>query len=185
MRIHISFPLCLDTANNLLTGGIANVDSVKNSKFNCIFLSGFTGSSRCQVQYGIDATFVDLPYSAVSTETGTAGDTVSVVLRERLNSSTMYYYNVSAVNRCLTVTVQGIFTTPQYSTCSMHLYERNKHTLYTCMNILVCMITQQIVPWKSYGTLRLLMLPLCLMLVYWKLTLSIKIVVPEMLEVLH
>ena len=129
MRIHISFPLCLDTANNLLTGGIANVDSVKNAKFNCTFLSGFNGSSRCRVQYGTNATFMDLPYSAVSTENGTAGDTVSVGLRERLNSSTMYYYNVSAVDRCLTVTVQGTFTTPQYSKYGMHLRERNKHTL--------------------------------------------------------
>ena len=105
------------------------MDSVKNVKFNCTFLSGFTGSSRCQVQYGTNATFMDLPSSAVSTKTGTAGDTVSVELREKLNSSTMYYYSVSAVNRCLTVTVQGIFTTPQYSKYSMHLYERNKHTL--------------------------------------------------------
>ena len=105
------------------------MNSAKNVKFNCTFLSGFTGSSRCQVQYGTNATFMDLPYSAVSTETGTAGDTVSVVLSERLNSSTMYYYNVSAINRCLTVTVQGIFTTPQYSKYSMHLYERNKHKL--------------------------------------------------------
>lgn len=105
------------------------MDSLKNAKFNCTFLSGFTGSSRCRVQYGTNATFMDLPYSAVSTETGTAGDTISVGLRERLNSLTTYYYNVSAVNKCLTVTVQGIFATPQYSKYSMHLCERNKHTL--------------------------------------------------------
>ena len=82
---------------------------------NCIFLSGFTGSTHCTVQYGTDPTYMDLPYSAESTETGTAGDTVSVVLRERLNSSTVYYYTVSAVSGDVTVTVQGTFTTPQYS----------------------------------------------------------------------
>ena len=57
---------------------------------------------------------MNLPYSAESTETGTAGDTVNVVLRERLNSSTVYYYTVSAVGD-VTVTVRGNFATPQYS----------------------------------------------------------------------
>ena len=58
---------------------------------------------------------MNLPYSAESTENGTAGDTVSVVLRERLNSSTVYYYTVSAVSEDVTVTIRGTFTTPQYS----------------------------------------------------------------------
>ena len=58
---------------------------------------------------------MNLPYSAESAENGTAGDTVSVVLRELLNSSTVYYYTVSAVSGDITVTVQGTFTTPQYS----------------------------------------------------------------------
>ena len=115
MRIHNSFPLCLHTANKLLTGGIANVNSFENAKFKCIFLSGFTGSSHCQVQYGTDPTFMNLPYSAKSTVAGTAGDSVDAVLEERLNSSTEYYYTLSAVNRCFNVTVQGIFITPKYS----------------------------------------------------------------------
>ena len=76
-----------------------------NVMVNCTFLSGFTDSARCKVQYGTDPTYMNLPYSAVSSETGTAGDTVSVELRERLNSSTMYYYNVSAVSGNLTVVV--------------------------------------------------------------------------------
>ena len=58
---------------------------------------------------------MNLPYSAESTETGTAGDTVSVVLRERLNSSTVYYYTVSAVSGDVSVIVRATFTTPQYS----------------------------------------------------------------------
>ena len=58
---------------------------------------------------------MNLPYSAESTETGTAGDSVSVVLTERLNSSTVYYYTLSAVSGDLTVTVRGNFTTPEYS----------------------------------------------------------------------
>ena len=83
---------------------------------NCTFLSGFTGSAHCTVQYGTDPTYMNLPYSAESTETGTAGDSVSVVLRERLNSSTVYYYTVSAVSGDLTVVVLAkSFFTLQYS----------------------------------------------------------------------
>ena len=81
----------------------------------CIFLRVFQGSARCSVWYGTDPTYMNLPYSAESTETGTARDSVSVVLRERLNSSTVYYYTVSAVSGDITVTVQGNFTTPLYS----------------------------------------------------------------------
>ena len=110
------FP-CTDASNNLLTGELADLSSSTPSgvKLICTFLSGFTGSTRCTVQYGTDPTYMNLPYSAESTETGTAGDTVSVVLRERLNSSTVYYYTVSAVSGDVTVIVRGTFTTLQYS----------------------------------------------------------------------
>ena len=80
---------------------------------NCTFLSGFTGSAHCQVQYGTDPTYMNLPYSTVSTESGTAGDSVGVELRERLDSSTVYYYTMSAVSGDVIVTVQGTFTTPK------------------------------------------------------------------------
>ena len=86
-----------------------------NATLSCTFLSGFTGSDHCAIKYGTDSTYMNLPYLAESTETGTAGNTVSVVLRERLNSSTVYYYNVFADNGGATVTVQGTFTTPLYS----------------------------------------------------------------------
>ena len=114
------FFTCTDASNNLLTGELADRSSSSNVKLNCTFLSGFNGSAHCTVQYGTDPTYMNLPYSAESTETGTAGDTVSVVLRERLNSLTVYYYTVSAVSGDVTVRVQGTFTTPQYSKY-MHL----------------------------------------------------------------
>ena len=105
----------IGTSNNLLTGGMVDVNSPDNATLICTFLCEFTGSAHCQVNYGTDPTYMDLPYSAKSTETGTAGDTLSVVLREQLNTSTVYYYNVSAVSGDVTVVVQGIFTTPLYS----------------------------------------------------------------------
>ena len=91
------------------------MSSSTDATVNCTFLSGFTGSDHCTVQYGTDPTYMNLPYSAESTETGAAGDSVSVVLRERLNSSTGYYYTVSAVSGDATVRVQGNFTAPEFS----------------------------------------------------------------------
>ena len=94
---------------------MVNVTSPVDALLQYTFLSGFTGPAHCTVQYGTDPTYMNLPFSAESTETGTAGDTVSVVLRERLNSSTGYYYTVSAVSGDVTVIVQGTLITPQYS----------------------------------------------------------------------
>ena len=114
--LHVQcFMCCAGTNNNVVSVAVENVSSPVDAQLQCTFLSGFTGFAHCTVQYGTDPTYMNLPYSAESTETGTAGDTVSVVLRERLNSSTVYYYTVSAVSGDITVRVRGVFTTPQYS----------------------------------------------------------------------
>ena len=106
---------CIGTTNNLLSGGMVDVSSPDDATIICTFLCGFTGSTECTVHYGTDPTYINLPYSAESSETGTAGEFVSVMLRDQLNSSTEYYYTVSAVRENITVTVQRNFTTPQYS----------------------------------------------------------------------
>ena len=116
----VNFFPCTDASNNLLTGELVDLNSSSNVKLICTFLSGFTGSAHCTVQYGTDPTYMNLPYSAESTETGTAGDTVSAVLREQLNSSTVYYYTVSAVSGDITVTIRGTFITPHYNTYGMY-----------------------------------------------------------------
>ena len=103
------------TTNIFLTLEVVNVSSPVDAQLQCMFLSGFNSSAHCTVQYGTDPTYTNLPYSAESNETAIAGDTVSVVLREQLNSSTLYYYNVSTDDGDVTVTVLGTFTTPQYS----------------------------------------------------------------------
>ena len=114
------------TTNNFLSVEVIDheLTSPSDARINCIFISGFTGSAHCTVQYGDDPSYMNLSYSAESTETGTAGDTVSVVLRERLNSSTVYYYSVYAVSGDVSVIVQGTFTTPQYS---KYLYIQMTH----------------------------------------------------------
>ena len=94
---------------------MVDVSSPNSATVNCTFLSRFTGSAHCTVQYGTDPTYMDLPYSAESNEAGTAGAILAVVLRERLNSSTVYYYTVSTVSGDVTVVEQATFTTPQYS----------------------------------------------------------------------
>lgn len=91
-----------------------DVSSPNNVTVFCTFLSGFNGSDHCRVQYWTDTTYMDLPHSAESTEYGTAGDSVHVVLREQLNSMTTYYYAVSAISGDVNVKVHGTFTTPQY-----------------------------------------------------------------------
>ena len=92
------------------------MSSPSNARLTCIFLSGFSGSAHCRIQFGTDPNYINLPYSAESTETGTAGDTVNVLLRERLNSSTVYYYTVSAASGDTMVTVLAEpFATPLYS----------------------------------------------------------------------
>lgn len=112
------FPMRTDTTNNLLIGSIISVSSPINVTLNCTFLSGFSGSARCQVHYGTDPTYMDLPYSAESSEAGVAGESVIVILREELNSSTVYYYTISAVSVFsgdITVRVQAEpFITPVY-----------------------------------------------------------------------
>ena len=113
--------MCIGTTNNLLTGEVVDLSSPSDATVNCFFLSGFTGSARCTVQYGTDPTYMKLPYSAESTETGTAGDSVSVVLREQLNSTTDYYYTVSAVSGDVTVVMRGTFATPPYSKYEMQI----------------------------------------------------------------
>ena len=47
-----------------------NVSSPVDDQLQFTFLSGFTGSAHCTVQYGTDPTYMNLPYSAESTETG-------------------------------------------------------------------------------------------------------------------
>ena len=101
---------------------MVDVSSPSVATFNCTFLAGFTGSDHCTVQYGTDPTYMNLPYSAESTETGATRNSVSVVLRKRMNSSTVYYYTMSAVSGDVTVLMRGTFTTPEYRKHVQYIY---------------------------------------------------------------
>ena len=98
------------------------MNSPRDASLFCTFLPGFTGSAHCTVQYGTDPLFMNLPYSAQSTESGTARTgSVSVLLKEQLNSTTEYYYTLSAVSGDVTVVMQGTFITPSYSKYEMQI----------------------------------------------------------------
>ena len=94
---------------------LTRTSSPTNTQLQCTFLLGVSGSAVCAVQYGSDPTYMNLTFSAESSETGTTGESVNVVLRGPLNSTTTYYYNATVVAGDTTVIVQGFFTTPQYS----------------------------------------------------------------------
>ena len=119
----ITLSLYSDTSNNLQIGEVEIVSSPNNATVNCTFVCEFIG---CEVQYGTDPTYMNLPFSAESNKSSTAGNSVIVVLREQLNSSTVYYFTVSTVSGDVTVRVLGNFTTPQnsmlYSMCANILW---------------------------------------------------------------
>jgi len=121
---------------------VLNISFPANVQLQCTFLSGFTGSASCQVQYGTDSTYANLPYSAESNNTATIRGSMGVALRERLISVTMYYFAVSVIIGDITVVVQGSFTTPQYSKCMEIMKDPDPLQALTAIGILA---PQQIV----------------------------------------
>lgn len=126
------------STNNLLDVMLVSASSPTNTQLQCTFLSGFIGSALCAVQYGTDPSYMNLAYFSESSETGTAGESVTVVLGEPLISSTTHYYNATVVAADTTVVVQGSFTTPQYSKYLCRLPQ----LCYTlCFNVRLCGMT--------------------------------------------
>ena len=73
-------------------------------------------NASCRVAFGTDPSFTSLPYSASSTGEAAANGSVTVSITERLNSSTTYYYQVTAIEGDNpVVTVLGSFTTGIFS----------------------------------------------------------------------
>ena len=79
--------------------------------FNCLVTKA--ANYRNYPAVGIAPPYLTLP--CLVKLVATAGDSVNVVPREQLISSTTYYYNATVVPGDATVIVQGSITTPQYS----------------------------------------------------------------------
>ena len=74
----------------------------------CSFLSGFTGSAYCRVDYGTSPD--SLEYSATSQQMGSAGESVTVELTEASGFSTTYYYQAAPSGDTPLVKIEGVFT---------------------------------------------------------------------------
>ena len=95
-----------DMMNNLLQ--VTVIARVVNATVECRFQSGFIGSARCRIDYGSDSR--NPAYSDESSESGSAGDTVTILLSQTLDPNTTYYYSVYTIGATETnVQSQGSF----------------------------------------------------------------------------
>ena len=83
----------------------------------CSFLSGFTGSAYCRVDYGTSPD--SLEYSATSQQMGSAGESVTVELTEASGFSTTYYYQAAPSGDTPLVKMKGMFTTISEEDCEI------------------------------------------------------------------
>ena len=77
----------------------------------CRLLSGFVGTSRCEIAYGTDPTRAYLPSVDTSGDVGTAGDVITVKLSQPLETNATYYYNLTTTHVNTAVRVCGTFKT--------------------------------------------------------------------------
>ena len=107
-----SRPVSLSVSKSPLTVSVEGGDDATGWRVTCFFLSAFLGSeATCRIDYGTDSSYTYLPYN----DTSGANNSMSIPL-QRLNSSTTYYYRVSAIESGVpTITVQGSFMTGIFS----------------------------------------------------------------------
>ena len=112
--------LAPDQANDLLAVDM-HLESHTLS-VNCTFLCSFQGVAYCEIKL-IDSAFAHLEIREQSQERASAGGSV-LINRITLKSSTVYFYNVSAVledESTPMVVVQGVISTPSTSELSTWL----------------------------------------------------------------
>ena len=110
--------MCIGTTNDQLS---VQVESTCTSTIaTCSFLSGFTGSAYCGVDYGTSPD--SLEYSATSQQMGSAGESVTVELTEASGFSTTYYYQAAPSGDTPLVKMEGMFNTISGTGCPMSKY---------------------------------------------------------------
>ena len=85
-----------------------NVADVAVPEVTCHFLDGRVSFASCEINYGTDANFENLPNSMSSNGTNTA--TVRIQLTQ-LQRGTNYYYVVLAIGDSRRAQMQGNFST--------------------------------------------------------------------------
>ena len=107
--------MCVGTTNDQLSVQV-ELDCTSTIA-TCSFLSGFTGSAYCRVDYGTSPD--SLKYSATSQQMGSAGESVTVELTEASGFSTTYYYQAAPSGDTPLVKMKGVFTTVSETDCLM------------------------------------------------------------------
>ena len=110
--------VCLGTTNDQLSVQVES--TCTSTTATCSFLSGFTGSAYCRVDYGTSQD--SLEYSATSQQMGSAGESVTVELTEASGFSTTYYYQAAPSGDTSLVKMEGVFTTVSETDCLMSKY---------------------------------------------------------------
>ena len=101
--------------NNVLAVSV-HMGRHNSLSINCTFLSSFQGVLYLEIWLSnTHSTFASLEFSTVSQQRASAGESV-LISNITLKSSTVYFYNVSAVledeSTPAVVVVQGVITTP-------------------------------------------------------------------------
>ena len=107
--------VCVGTTNDQLS---VQVESTCTSAIaTCSFLSGFTGSAYCRVDYGTMQNPIE--YNDISQKMGSAGESVTVELTEASGFSTTYTYQAAPSGDTPLVRMEGMFTTVNGEGCVM------------------------------------------------------------------
>ena len=93
----------------------------------CVLLSGFMGSgtTECQIIYGTDDSYSDLPFMDTGSNTGTI---ITVPLTATLQPRTTYYYIATATSENVCARQLGSFTT---GTLYLHIL----HEVYEILTV--------------------------------------------------
>ena len=102
----------------------------------CVLLSGFMGSgtTECQIMYGTDDSYSNLPFMDTGSNTGTI---ITAALTATLQPRTTYYYIVTATSENVCVRQRGSFTTGMLYLCILHRVYQGSYSSYWYSKLVV------------------------------------------------
>lgn len=104
-------------------------------EITCRLLSGFVGTSHCEIVYGTDPTRAYLPSVDTSENVGTGGDVITVKLSQPLETNATYYYNLTTTHVNTAVRVFGTFRTGNLILASEQIRHALAATVSNALNI--------------------------------------------------
>ena len=85
--------------------------SINHQSVECQLPLSFAGVTQCNIRYGVDSTYEDLPYVDESSGGTGGGSNVTVLLTHQLQPLTTYYYVAFANSSSMCAKVLGSFST--------------------------------------------------------------------------